>query len=127
MSRIKGRNTVPERRVRSLLHRLGFRFSLRNRKLPGNPDIVLRSRKIVIFVHGCFWHRHKACTNSVLPKTRAEFWLAKLNGNVERDKRNALLLKLQGWKVLTIWECEVEDEARLSKKLIAELVGERDG
>ena len=127
MSRIRGRDTGPEKRVRSLLHRLGFRFSLRNQKLPGRPDIVLKGRKVAIFVHGCFWHRHTRCKNSVLPKTRSEFWLAKLNENVERDKRNALQLKQQGWKVLTIWECEVEEETRLSKMLLAELAGERDG
>jgi DNA mismatch endonuclease, patch repair protein len=124
MSRIKGRDTLPERRVRSLLHRLGFRFSLRSQKLPGRPDIVLKSCKIAIFVHGCFWHRHKGCKNSVLPKTREEFWLAKLDGNVERDKRNATALKQQGWKVLTIWECEVEEELRLSRKLLTKLATE---
>jgi DNA mismatch endonuclease, patch repair protein len=124
MSRIKGRDTLPERRVRSLLYRLGFRFSLRSQNLPGRPDIVLKSRKIAIFVHGCFWHRHKGCKNSVLPKTREEFWLAKLDGNVKRDKRNAIVLKRQGWKVLTIWECEVEEESQLSQKLLAELATE---
>lgn len=126
MSRIRGRDTGPEKRVRSLLHRLGFRFSLKNQKLSGRPDIVLKSRNVAIFVHGCFWHRHKSCENSVLPKTRPEFWIAKLNGNVERDKRNALSLQQQGWRVLTIWECEVEDEARLCKRLMAELAGEKD-
>ena len=124
MSRIKGRDTVPEKRVRSLLHRLGFRFSLRNQKLPGRPDIVLTSRKTAIFVHGCFWHRHKSCKNSVLPKTREEFWLSKLNGNVERDKMNAIALKRLGWKVLTIWECEVEEEVQLSRRLLVELAAE---
>jgi len=124
MSRIRGRDTVPEKRVRSLLHRLGFRFSLRNRKLPGNPDIVLSRRKVAIFVHGCFWHRHKGCKNAVLPKTRAEFWLGKLEGNVERDRRNATALKQQGWRVLTIWECEVGEEPRLSQKLLAELAAD---
>lgn len=119
MSRIRGRDTGPEKRVRSLLHRLGFRFSLRNQRLPGRPDIVLKSGKVAIFVHGCFWHRHKSCKNSVLPKTRPDFWLAKLNGNVERDKRNALKLEREGWKVLTIWECEVEEEEQLRKTLLS--------
>jgi DNA mismatch endonuclease (patch repair protein) len=117
MSRIKGRDTVPERRVRSLLHRLGFRFSLRRKELPGRPDIVMPRFRLVIFVHGCFWHRHQYCRNSVLPKTRAEFWLAKLNGNVQRDSENAKALKALGWRVLTIWECEVEDEPKLSRRL----------
>ena len=118
MSRIKGRDTVPEKRVRSLLHRLGFRFSLRRKELPGRPDIVLPRFRLAIFVHGCFWHRHQHCRNSVLPKTRAEFWLAKLNGNVQRDVQNAKALKTLGWRVLTIWECEVGDEAKLSRRLL---------
>ncbi len=118
MSRIKGRDTVPERRVRSLLHRLGFRFSLRRRELPGRPDIVLPGRNLAVFVHGCFWHRHKGCSKAVLPKTRPEFWFAKLNGNVERDMRNAAELRKLGWKVLTIWECETKNEIRLSKQLL---------
>jgi len=126
MSRIKGRDTVPEKRVRSLLHRLGFRFSLRNRDLPGRPDIVLKRYNAAIFVHGCFWHRH-GCKNSVLPKTREEFWLAKLNGNVVRDQRNEAALREQGWKVLTVWECEVENESKLSKRLLAKLGGARHG
>jgi DNA mismatch endonuclease (patch repair protein) len=124
MSRIKGRDTAPEKRVRSLLHRLGFRFSLRRKDLPGRPDIVLPGRNIAVFVHGCFWHRHSGCRNSVLPKTRAEFWLTKLNGNVERDSRNAAALKELGWKVLTIWECEVENEALLSRKLLRSVARE---
>lgn len=121
MSRIKGRDTGPERQVRSLLHRLGFRFSLKRRDLPGRPDIVLAKYGAAIFVHGCFWHRHKDCRNSVTPKTRPEFWLKKLNGNVERDKRNAVALKKLGWKVLTVWECEVPDELKLSQRLLSEL------
>jgi len=118
MSRIKGRDTVPEKRVRSLLHRLGFRFSLRRKELHGRPDIVMPRFRLVIFVHGCFWHRHQYCRNSVLPKTRPEFWLAKLNGNVQRDAQNVKALRALGWRVLTIWECEVEDEPKLSRRLL---------
>lgn len=121
MSRIRGRDTVPEKRVRSIIHRLGFRFTLRDQKLPGRPDIVLKSRKTAIFVHGCFWHRHKGCKNAVLPKTRAEFWLAKLSSNVARDRENSIALKRQGWRVLTVWECEIENELQLSQRLLAEL------
>lgn len=121
MSRIRGKDTGPERQVRSLLHRLGFRFSLRRRDLPGHPDIVLPKHRTVVFVHGCFWHRHLNCRNSVLPKTRPEFWLAKLNGNVDRDARNATALKHLGWKVLTVWECEVENEPKLSRRLLLQL------
>ena len=121
MSRIKGRDTKPEIRVRSVLHRMGFRFSLQRRNLPGRPDIVLPRHGAAIFVHGCFWHRHKNCGNSVLPKTRQEFWLAKLNDNVERDRRSVIALKKLGWKVLTVWECEIEDELKLSRKLLSML------
>ncbi len=127
MSRIKGKDTGPERRVRSVLHRLGFRFSLSRKDLPGRPDIVLTRYGTAIFVHGCFWHRHRNCCNAVLPKTRPEFWLAKLNGNVERDARNVLALKQLGWRVLTVWECEVEDEPKLSGKLHAKLTGAKHG
>lgn len=119
MSRIRGRDTRPEKRVRSLLHRLGFRFSLTRKDLPGRPDIVLTRYKTAVFVHGCFWHRHSECSNSVLPKTRQAFWLAKLSSNVERDVRNAEALKQQGWTVLTVWECEVDDESALTRRLLA--------
>jgi DNA mismatch endonuclease, patch repair protein len=121
MSRIRCRDTTPERKVRSALHRLGFRFSLRRRDLPGHPDIVLPRHNTVIFVHGCFWHRHRQCTNSVMPKTRQEFWAAKLNGNVERDARNSKALRSLGWKVLTVWECETAKDEALSRKLLAGL------
>jgi DNA mismatch endonuclease, patch repair protein len=127
MSRIKGRDTGPERRVRSLLHRLGFRFSLRRKDLPGRPDIVLPMRGVAVFVHGCFWHRHEKCRNSVLPKTRPEFWLAKLSRNVERDQQNAFALKQLGWRVLTIWECELENEPILTKKLRRAMTQEGHG
>jgi DNA mismatch endonuclease (patch repair protein) len=119
MSRIKGRDTRPEKCVRSLLHRLGFRFSLKRNDLPGRPDIVLPCRNLAIFVHGCFWHRHEGCRNSVLPKTRPDFWLAKLSANVERDERNIRAVRQLGWKVLTVWECEIDDESRLSRRLLA--------
>src|SRR6202035_4175344 len=121
MSRIKGRDTLPEKRVRSWLQRLGFRFSLHTADLPGCQHIVLKRYNTAIFVHGCFWHRHTGCKNSVLPKTRQEFWLAKLDRNVERDKRNVTALRQRGWKVLTVWECEVESESKLSRKLLAKL------
>jgi DNA mismatch endonuclease (patch repair protein) len=121
MSRVKGRNTAPELKVRSLLHRLGFRFSLRRRDLPGRPDIVLPKYGAAIFVHGCFWHRHENCRKSTLPKTRREFWLAKLSGNVERDRRNVIALSQLGWKVLTVWECETGDESALGEKLLSNL------
>jgi len=117
MSRIRGRDTGPELRVRSITHRLGFRFSLRRTDLPGKPDVVLPCHRTVIFVHGCFWHRHKGCTNSVVPKTRREFWLNKLDSNVLRDRRNASALKDLGWRVLVVWECELENEAKLRRRI----------
>ena len=121
MSRIRGRDTGPERQVRSTLHRLGFRFSLRRRDLPGRPDIVLPSRRVAVFVHGCFWHRHKGCRNAVLPKTRPEFWLTKLQSNVERDQVNSKLLRKLGWRVLVIWECELEHQQKLIRRILAAL------
>lgn len=119
MSRIRGTDTAPEKLVRSALHRLGFRFSLRRRDLPGKPDIVMPRHKTAIFVHGCFWHRHTGCRNSVLPKTRPDFWLTKLEGNVARDKRSAAALKQLGWRVMTVWECETDDATALSRRLLA--------
>ena len=121
MSRIRNKNTRPEKIVRSLLHRLGFRFRLHRRDLPGTPDIVLPGRKAVIFVHGCFWHQHKGCKDSGIPKTNTEFWETKLNKNVERDKKNTAALKQLGWKVLEIWECETENLLHLTNRLFNEL------
>jgi len=121
MSRIRNKDTRPEKIVRSLLHRLGFRFRLHRRDLPGTPDIVLPGRKAVIFVHGCFWHQHKGCKDSGIPKTNTEFWETKLNKNVERDKKNTAALKQLGWKVLEIWECETENLLPLTNRLLNEL------
>ncbi len=107
MARIRGRDTKPELIVRSLLHRSGLRFSLRRKDLPGKPDIVLPKYKAVVFVHGCFWHRHKGCKVATMPKSREDFWLAKFAANVVRDKRNQRDLKKAGWKVIVLWECAV--------------------
>lgn len=111
MSRIKGRDTRPELQLRSLLHRAGFRFRLHEKKLPGRPDIVLPRYQTAIFVHGCFWHRHRGCRNTTTPSTRAEFWQEKLDGNVRRDARNRADLEAAGWTVLTVWECELNADA----------------
>ena len=123
MSRICGANTQPEIAVRSALHKLGFRFSLRRKDLPGKPDIVLPARGAVVLVHGCFWHRHPGCTNSVLPKTRTEFWATKLGRNVDRDQRTLLALTELGWRVLTVWECEIAGRERLEARLTEFLLG----
>lgn len=109
MSGIRGRNTRPELVVRSWLHRNGYRFRLHRKDLPGRPDIVLPSRKIAIFVHGCFWHRHPGCRLTYTPKSNIERWQAKFDENVERDKRQRAALAEMGWNPLVIWECEVRD------------------
>jgi DNA mismatch endonuclease (patch repair protein) len=121
MSRIKGSNTKPELAVRSLLHRMGYRFRLHKTVLPGKPDIVLSRFKTVIFVHGCFWHRHKDCRFAYTPKSRTDFWLKKLESNVIRDIQVKSDLELLGWRVITVWECELRDMDLLSRKIVAEL------
>ncbi|MBT0651952.1 very short patch repair endonuclease [Geomobilimonas luticola] len=117
MSRIRGRDTAPELRVRSALHRAGLRFRLHRRDLPGTPDIVLPRFKTVIFVHGCFWHRHEGCKYAYMPKSRIEFWVEKFSKNVERDRRKILQLQQAGWNVEIIWECETTDTVTLSRRL----------
>ena len=107
MARIRSRDTKPELIVRSLLHRCGVRFSLRRRGLPGTPDIVLPRYKTVVFVHGCFWHRHARCRLASEPKSHRAFWKAKFEANVARDRRNRRALARAGWRVIVLWECEV--------------------
>jgi DNA mismatch endonuclease, patch repair protein len=114
MSRVKSGNTKPELLVRSLVHRMGFRFRLHRRDLPGCPDMVLPRLRRVIFVHGCFWHGHEGCPRSARPSTNREFWDKKLSGNVERDKKNLLRLKELGWKTLVVWGCETKNVERLN-------------
>ena len=108
MSRIKGKDTKPELLVRKYLHSKGFRFHLHDSKLPGKPDIVLSKYHTVVQVHGCFWHKHEGCKYFVIPKTRTEWWLAKINRTVERDKENKIKMDLLGWKTLVVWECELK-------------------
>src|SRR5207249_3816780 len=128
MGRIRGKNTAPEMRVRSLLHRLGYRFRLHVRlTVPSStldprpstlfvrPDIVLPKHKTVIFVHGCFWHRHRGCKNCTTPTNRREWWLAKLNGNAARDRLHYRALHKLGWRTLVVWECQTEDPRRLAQ------------
>lgn len=111
MSRIRGKDTTPELRVRKLLHRAGYRFRLHTPDLPGKPDIVLKKYETAIFVHGCFWHRHKGCPGATTPKTRTDFWLNKFDSTVKRDRQKQRLLEEMGWKVITVWECELESDA----------------
>jgi DNA mismatch endonuclease (patch repair protein) len=115
MSRIKSGNTKPEMIVRSLLHKLGYRFRLHRKDLPGKPDIVLPRYKSVIFVHGCFWHRHKGCKNATSPKTKIIFWREKFKANVERDRKVQKELNSMGWSILIIWECETSDIGSVTK------------
>ena len=116
MSRIRSKNTAPERIVRSFLHRRGFRFRLHRKDLPGKPDIVLSRHRTVVFVHGCFWHGHD-CKAGASPQTRREFWQAKIAGNAARDKVVAARLRKLGWRVLTVWECEVSRVPRIEALL----------
>ena len=109
MSRIKSKDTKPEMQVRSALHRAGYRFRLHVKDLPGKPDIVLPKYKTVIFVHGCFWHRHKGCPEASMPSTNQDFWKEKFRQNVKRDKKGQAALKRLGWKVIVIWECELKE------------------
>lgn len=118
MSHIKSRDTKPELRVRSLLHRMGYRFRIHRKDLPGNPDIVLPMYKKIIFVHGCFWHRHEGCKMAYTVKTNAEKWNEKFQKNVERDKKVKKKLVEMDWKVHTIWECETKSDEKLKQVLI---------
>jgi DNA mismatch endonuclease, patch repair protein len=118
MAAIRGGDTKPEMRVRSLLHALGYRFRLHRKDLPGKPDIVLPKYRTVIFVHGCFWHCHDCRYGRVVPATRAEFWSRKRAGNVERDKRQRAALESGGWKVITLWECEMRSDESLKAALV---------
>ena len=117
MSQIRCKNTKPEMLVRSLVHRMGYRYSLHRKDLPGKPDLVLVKHKKVIFVHGCFWHMHRCRYGSVIPKTNEKFWRIKREGNVDRDKRNLRKLRREGWKVLVIWECQTKNTEKLINKL----------
>ena len=117
MSAIKSKNTKPEITVRKLLHSMWYRFRLHKKDLPGSPDIVLPKYKTVIFVHGCFWHRHQNCKYASDPKTRREFWEKKFKENIERDKKTQEKLKNLGWKTNIVWECEVKNREILIVKL----------
>lgn len=121
MSRVRQNNTKPEIKVRSILHNLGYRFRLHRKDLPGTPDIVLPKYNTVIFVHGCFWHQHKECSRSRRPTSNTDYWNNKLDKNIKRDINNTEILKDVGWKVLTVWECELKDLQTLTEKLRSEI------
>ena len=110
MSRIKSKDTAPEIRVRSALHRAGYRFRLHVKNLPGTPDIILPKYKTIIEVRGCYWHRHEGCKYAYMPKTKIEFWKKKFAENISRDQRTEKDLKAMGWRVIIVWECEIRTQ-----------------
>ena len=125
MSRIKGKNTKPEMLVRKFLHANGFRYKLHDKTLPGKPDIVLPKYKTVIFIHGCFWHGHKDCKYFVVPKTRTDWWLNKINCNVANDIKAFKVLNKSGWRIIELWECEIKPKVYLNR--LAELLKQING
>jgi DNA mismatch endonuclease (patch repair protein) len=123
MARVRQKGTAPELAVRSMVHAMGYRFRLHDRDLPGSPDLVFRRMKKVLFVHGCFWHRHQGCARASMPKTRTRFWAEKFAANIRRDEAAELRLRELGWQVEIVWECEVADRKRLLTKLAHFLSG----
>jgi DNA mismatch endonuclease, patch repair protein len=117
MSRVKGKDTTPERAVRSMLHALGYRFRLHRKDLPGKPDIVFGPRKKIVFIHGCFWHGHR-CPKGRLPKSNGAFWRNKIETNRARDKRHVRRLRALGWQVLTIWQCRLKDPLAVRRRIV---------
>jgi len=117
MAKVRGENTSPERLVRSLIHKMGYRFRLNVKDLPGKPDIVLKKHKKVIFVHGCFWHQHEGCPHAARPSSNTEYWNKKLDRNMLRDRENMHKLEYLDWNVLIVWKCETRDREKLIDKL----------
>jgi DNA mismatch endonuclease, patch repair protein len=117
MSLVRSKDTKPELLVRRLAHGMGFRYRLHDASLPGKPDLVFASRRRVIFVHGCFWHRHGTCKNTRWPKSRLDFWKPKLEKNHARDQANRKALRKLGWRVLVVWECQIGNVERLSRRI----------
>ncbi|MCU9840541.1 DNA mismatch endonuclease Vsr [Ruegeria sp. WL0004] len=128
MSRIRSSNTAPEIALRRAMHAIGFRFRLHSKGLPGKPDIVLPRHKTVIFVHGCFWHRHSGCKIATTPKTNTEFWVEKFDRNVVRDARTREQLEGLGWRVIVVWECELRSANQVAgavRRVVDEICPER--
>lgn len=119
MSRVRSKDTKPEMRVRRMVHAMGYRYRLHHGKLPGRPDMVFPKRRKIIFVHGCFWHRHEDCRRNRTPKSRREFWDAKLEKNRLRDLENQSKLREMGWDVLVVWECETEEAAGFPGRIMS--------
>lgn len=127
MARVRGKDTAPELLVRRVAHRLGLRFRLHRSDLPGKPDLVLPRHRLVVLVHGCFWHRHPDCRRATTPSTRTEFWTRKFDATIARDARQRDELEASGWRVLTLWECELKDPAQLEARLRGATDGVREG
>jgi|SRR5665213_107822 len=119
MASIPSRNTNPEMIVRKTVHSLGYRYRLHQKSLPGTPDLTFLRKRKVIFVHGCFWHRHKGCAKASTPTTRADFWQEKFDSNVARDRRVTKALKREGWKILVVWQCELKNSEALARRIDA--------
>jgi len=117
MARISGKNTKPEIAVRKLVHSLGFRFRIHDSKLPGKPDIVLSRHRKIIFVNGCFWHGHSGCSRSKIPHTNPIFWKDKISKNIIRDERIRRKLRREGWRTMTVWQCEMGDTEKLTQRI----------
>lgn len=117
MSRIRSKDTKPEKAVRSLLHSMGYRFRLHVKELPGKPDIVLPKYKTIIFVHGCYWHRHQGCKYAYMPNSRVNFWNEKFRRNIQRHQKVTRELEELGWNILVVWECELQDTKTLQEKI----------
>ncbi len=126
MSKIRSKDTKPELKVRRILHKLGYRYRLHRKDLPGKPDIVLAKHKAVVFVNGCFWHRHPDWREASRPKTNSRYWEDKLNRNVERDVSNYSLLKQQDWKVIVFWECELDHSVKSNTALVTQRLSDND-
>ena len=124
MAQVKGKDTKPEKLVRSILHGMGYRFRLYSKLLPGKPDIVLPKYKAVVFVHGCFWHGHDGCKRATIPETRPEFWHDKITGNKERDSRNIAALENLGYRCLVVWQCELKG-VELLKQRLSDFLGKK--
>lgn len=125
MSRVRSENTKPEKAVRSMLHKMGYRFRLHRKDLPGSPDIVLPRYKTVIFVHGCYWHRHQGCNKASMPKTNVRFWKEKFKRNIQRDKLAQEELEKLGWTVIIVWTCELRNMESLYGRLEKSLIKQR--
>jgi DNA mismatch endonuclease, patch repair protein len=117
MAAVHSKHTKPELVVRKIVYGLGYRYGLHSKKLPGKPDLVFAGKRKAIFVHGCFWHRHRGCRYATSPKTRIEFWQSKFQGNVVRDERTTEELKRLGWSVMTIWQCELKEPEQLAERI----------